>query len=141
MKKEKEWEENGRKYFHYKMDKPMAYVRTKAKSHGTKNQIEGGVKKGESTVIVEDLISTGGSALAVVDALEFVGAEVKGIFAIFTYGFDVANEKFAERNIPVYTLTDYPTLVQVALESGYVSESDMELLAEWRTSPSTWPPA
>ncbi len=122
-----------------RLNKPMAYVRSRAKNYGMGNQIEGGVKKGESTVIIEDLISTGGSILSVVDALDFVGARVVELLCIFTYSFEVANKRFEERNIPAYCLTDYPTLINVALENGYVNESDMKILNQWRQKPDTWP--
>jgi orotate phosphoribosyltransferase len=117
----------------------MAYVRAKAKSYGMGNQIEGGVKKGQKTVVIEDLISTGGSVISVVDALSFIGAEVQAVFTIFTYGFQVSADRFAEHNLPVHCLTDYPTLIQVASELGYVKDSDLELLSQWRKSPDTWP--
>lgn len=122
-----------------KMDKPLAYVRAKAKAHGMGNQIEGGVDKGQSTVIIEDLISTGGSAISVIDALQVVGADVKGVVSIFSYGFDHAKNKFNKLNIPVYTLTDYTTLIDVALETGRVQKSDLELLNRWRSNPEKWP--
>jgi len=121
------------------LDKPMAYVRSKAKNYGMGNQIEGGVKKGQSTIVIEDLISTGTSAISVVDALEFVGAIVPQVNSIFTYGFDVANTIFEEKGIEMYALTDYSTLIQVALENGYVNQSDIELLNQWRNNPDTWP--
>ncbi len=121
------------------LDKPMAYVRAKAKSYGLGNQIEGGVDKGQSTVVIEDLISTGGSVMSVVDALKFIGADVKCILSIFTYGFDKANEKFEKADVPVYSLTDYTTLTDVALELGKIKDSDIELLNDWRKSPETWP--
>jgi len=121
------------------LDKPMAYVRSKAKNYGMGNQIEGGVKKGQSTIVIEDLISTGTSAISVVDALEFVGATVPQVNSIFTYGFDVANTIFEEKGIEMYALTDYSTLIQVALENGYVNQSDIELLNQWRNNPDTWP--
>ncbi|MEX2640356.1 MAG: orotate phosphoribosyltransferase [Balneolales bacterium] len=122
-----------------RMDKPMAYVRAKAKAYGMGNQIEGGVKKGQSTVIIEDLISTGTSALSVVEALQFIGARVLQISTIFTYGFDTAEKKFSKLNIPLYSLTDYSTLIKVAVENGFVKESDLELLNQWRENPGQWP--
>jgi orotate phosphoribosyltransferase len=122
-----------------RLNLPMAYVRSKAKAYGMGNQIEGGVKKGQSTVVIEDLISTGGSVLSVVDALQFVGADVKAVCTIFTYNFDVGVNKFNELNIPVHSLLDYSTLIDVALEHGYVKESDIELLNQWRDHPATWP--
>lgn len=121
------------------LNKPMAYIRAKAKSYGLGNQIEGGVDKGQSTIIIEDLISTGGSVLSVAEALEFVGANVQAILSIFTYGFDKSISKFEEKNIPFYTLTDYTTLIDVALEAGKVKQADLELLNNWRKSPATWP--
>jgi len=122
-----------------KMNKPMAYVRAKAKSHGMGNQIEGGVDKGQSTIIIEDLISTGGSAISVIEALQFIGADVKAVASIFTYGFDASHEKFRKKGIPVFSLTDYSTLIDVALEQGKVKEQDIELLNNWRANPEQWP--
>lgn len=122
-----------------RLDKPMAYVRAKAKSYGLGNQIEGGVDKGQSSVVIEDLISTGTSALTVIDTLQFIGAEVKAVLSIFTYGFDKAAKQFEEKGIDVYTLTDYATLIEVARENGYVDTKDIELLSDWRNQPETWP--
>lgn len=121
------------------LDKPMAYVRSKAKSYGMGNQIEGGVKKGQSTLVIEDLVSTGGSALSVVDVLEFIGAEVDQVISIFTYGFDISNTSFADRELPFYTLTNYETLLKVAEKHGYVDSEDIDVLNEWRQHPDTWP--
>ncbi len=120
------------------LSKPMAYVRAKPKTYGMGNQIEGGVAKGESTVVIEDLVSTGGSALSVIDALQFVGANVDALISIFTYGFDVSYHNFQNVNVPVYTLTDYTTLVNVAVEKGFVTTSDLDVLSSWRTNPDTW---
>ncbi len=121
------------------LNKPMAYVRAKAKAHGMGNQIEGGVKKGESTVVIEDLISTGGSAISVVEALNFVGAKVEAVFSIFTYDFDKSSQRFADADVPIYTLTDYKTLVNVAIEKGVIDGDDLELLSSWRDHPDVWP--
>lgn len=121
------------------LEKPMAYVRAKPKTYGMGNQIEGGVAKEESTVVIEDLISTGGSALSVIDALQFVGADVKAIISIFNYGFDKSAENFEKVNVPVFNLTDYTTLVDVAVEKGFVTSEDLEHLADWRDHPDTWP--
>ncbi|SHF50256.1 orotate phosphoribosyltransferase [Fodinibius roseus] len=121
------------------INKPMSYVRAKAKAYGLGNQIEGGIQKGESTVIIEDLISTGGSAISVVEALKFIGADVRAVLSIFTYGFDKAIQRFEDADIPIYTLTDYATLIRVASNNGYVSEQDLQTLAEWREQPETWP--
>ncbi|WP_445664926.1 orotate phosphoribosyltransferase [Fodinibius sp. AD559] len=121
------------------MDKPMSYVRAKAKAYGLGNQIEGGIQKGETTVVVEDLISTGGSAISVVEALQFIGAEIEAVLSIFTYDFDKATKRFGKTGVPMFTLTDYATLIDVASKNDYVNESDLETLAEWRKSPETWP--
>ena len=121
------------------LDKPMAYVRAKAKAHGMGNQIEGGVNKGQSTLVIEDLISTGGSAISVLEALQFVGANVEAVLSIFTYGFEKAEQRFQDINVPVYSLTDYKTLIDVAVEKGIVGDNDLDLLSSWRTNPDTWP--
>jgi orotate phosphoribosyltransferase len=121
------------------MDLPMAYVRAKAKAYGLGNQIEGGIQKGEKTVVIEDLISTGGSAISVIEALQFVDIQVRAVFSIFTYGFDKAINRFQQVGIPIHTLTNYTTLIDVASKNGYVDESDLETLAEWRQTPETWP--
>lgn len=121
------------------LDKPLAYVRAKAKAYGLGNQIEGGVDKGQSTVVIEDLISTGGSAVSVIEALQFIGADVRGTLSIFTYGFDAANEKFEIVGVPVYSLTDYSTLLEVAVEENFIKQDDIELLNAWRKNPAEWP--
>ncbi len=121
------------------LNKPMAYVRAKPKNYGMGNQIEGGVAKGQPTVVIEDLISTGGSAISVIKVLQFVGADVQGIISIFNYGFDKSVENFESVNVPVYNLTDYSTLVDVAVEKGFISSDDLEHLANWRKHPDTWP--
>lgn len=121
------------------INKPMSYVRAKAKAYGLGNQIEGGIQKGESTIIIEDLISTGGSAISVVEALKFIGADVRAVLSIFTYGFDKAIQRFKDADIPMFTLTDYATLIEVASNNGYVNEEDLQTLAEWRNQPETWP--
>lgn len=121
------------------MDKPMAYVRAKAKAHGMGNQIEGGVDKGQHTVVIEDLISTGGSAISVIEALQFVGAKVDAVLSIFTYGFEKADERFKKVGVPVYSLTDYNTLINVAVEKGIVDGDDLDLLSSWRSAPEVWP--
>lgn len=122
-----------------RLDLPMAYVRNKAKSYGMGNQIEGGVKRGQSTLIIEDLISTGTSVISVADVIQFISAEVKGILSIFTYGFDRANKKFEDAGYKLHTLTDYSTLINVAVENNYIDESELETLNEWRQQPETWP--
>ena len=121
------------------MDKPMSYVRAKAKAYGLGNQIEGGIQKGESTVVIEDLVSTGGSAISVVEALQFIGADIKAVLSIFTYGFDKAMKRFEKVGVPFHTLTDYSTLIEIASENGYINQEDLKTLSEWRKSPETWP--
>ncbi|MEX0994090.1 MAG: orotate phosphoribosyltransferase [Balneolaceae bacterium] len=123
----------------HKLDKPLAYVRASAKSYGLGNQIEGGVEKGESTVIIEDLVSTGGSAMSVVEALKFIGANVEAVLSIFTYGFDKANKKFAKARVPFYALTDYATLIEVAVDKGYIQSESLDELNRWRANPERWP--
>lgn len=122
-----------------RLEKPMAYVRSKAKSYGMGNQIEGGVKKGESTLIIEDLISTAGSILSVVDVFNFVGAAVKQLMTIFTYGFDIAEKRIAEYHIPAYCLTDYNTLIKIAQDKGIIDNEELDLLTKWRSTPDIWP--
>lgn len=115
-----------------KLDMPMSYVRSKIKSHGKQNQIEGAPSKGKKIVVVEDLISTGGSSLVAAEALREAGAEVLGVVAIFTYGLAKADQMFKDADIPFYTLSDYNELIDVAKEQGKISESDIQSLVEWR---------
>ncbi len=121
------------------LNKPMGYVRAKAKAYGLGNQIEGGIQKGESTVVIEDLVSTGGSAISVVEALQFIGADVQCILSIFTYGFDKSVQKFERAELPFHTLTDYSTLIEVAKDHGYIDKKDLDTLSDWRKKPETWP--
>jgi len=121
-----------------KLEKPFIYVRPKPKDHGTGSQIEGILESGKKVVIVEDLISTGMSSLAAVDALRKDGAEILGMVAIFTYGFAISSEQFAAAGVELTTLSDYKALVEMAKETGYINESDYKVLNEWRISPSTW---
>jgi len=121
-----------------KMDLPFIYVRSEAKSHGLGNQIEGYFEKGQKVVVIEDLISTGGTSLSAVRALRDAGCNVLGMVAIFTYGFKKADEGFSVEKCELHTLSDYNTLIDCALESGYVSLSDIETLKEWRVDPSKW---
>lgn len=120
-----------------KMDLPMVYVRSKAKGHGKGNQIEGQVKRNQKVVVVEDLISTGGSAITAVDALREAGCEVLGIVAIFTYDLALGKSKLEEANIKAQSLCDYDTLVEVAAKEGYVTEQDISKLKMWREDPSS----
>jgi len=121
-----------------KLNKPFVYVRPDKKSHGMKNQVEGAIKAGQSVVVVEDLISTGGSSLKAVDALRDAGCKVVGMVAIFSYGFSVAEENFKANDVDLTILTDYNTMISQAQEAGYVSADDVESLKDWRISPSTW---
>lgn len=120
------------------LDKPFIYVRPKPKDHGTGAQIEGVLPEGAKVVVVEDLISTGSSSLSAVTALRRAGATVAGMAAIFSYNFPQAREAFEDANVELHTLTNYDTLLDVAQSCGYVKKEDMELLREWRYSPSTW---
>lgn len=117
---------------------PMCYVRSKAKAHGKGNQIEGKVATGQKVVVVEDLISTGGSAITAVEALREAGCEVVGIVGIFSYNLPAASSSLENASVSAHTLTDYPTLVEVALEKGVISEQDVSKLESWRENPSEW---
>lgn len=117
---------------------PFVYVRAKAKEHGRRNMIEGALAPGSRVVVVEDLISTGGSCLAAVEALRDAGAEVAGVTAIFSYGFAEAATAFAAAHCPWATLGNYHILIEAAQEAGAISESDIETLRAWRRNPSTW---
>jgi orotate phosphoribosyltransferase len=117
---------------------PFVYVRPEPKKHGRKNQIEGHLESGQNVVVIEDLISTGNSSLNAVDALKEGGAVVKGMVAIFSYGFDIATENFKNKNINLATLSNYENLLEQALESNYISEKELTTLHEWRKDPSTW---
>lgn len=120
------------------MDLPMCYVRSKAKGHGKGNQIEGKVEHGQKVVVVEDLISTGGSVITAVQALREAGCEVLGVVSIFTYGLEKGKEAFAQEEITSHSLTDFSTLVKVAIEKGYINENDQESLLAWSMNPQEW---
>ena len=117
---------------------PMCYVRSQAKAHGKGKQIEGKVEPGQRVVVIEDLISTGGSSLNAVRALKEAGCEVLGVAAIFTYGLEKAKQAFAAENLAAYTLTDYDTLIETAVRLGAVSEQDLATLRKWRENPEEW---
>ncbi len=121
-----------------KLEKPFIYVRSAPKSHGLANQVEGEVTAGAKVVVVEDLVSTGGSSLNAVQALRDAGVEVLGMVAIFTYGFPKAEENFAQNNVHLTTLSNYSAMIALAAEQGYVPASELETLAAWRRSPETW---
>lgn len=117
---------------------PFVYIRNKPKDHGLENLIEGELKPGAKVVVVEDLISTGGSSLKAVEAIRKNGSEVIGMVASYTYGFPVAKKAFEEAGVQLVTLTDYEHVVAIARETGYIAESDIQLLDEWRKDPANW---
>ena len=117
---------------------PFAYVRSKPKDHGMGNLIEGELPKGAKVVVVEDLISTGGSSLKAVEAIRQAGCEVVGMVASYTYGFPIAEQAFANAGVKLVTLTDYENVVSEALETGYIRKADVDLLHEWRKDPANW---
>ncbi len=120
------------------LDKSFIYVRPKPKDHGTGSQIEGVLESGSKVVVVEDLISTGKSSLSATKALSAAGAHVMGMVAIASYNFIQARKAFENEDMELTTLTDYDTLIDVAVETGYIKESELELLKNWRFAPSTW---
>jgi len=120
------------------MGLPFVYVRPEAKKHGRQNQIEGFLQKGQNVVVVEDLFSTGNSSLMAVEALKEAGANVKGMVAIFTYGFDIATENFKKANVDLLTLSNYENLLELAVAKRYITEEEQETLKVWSKSPSTW---
>lgn len=117
---------------------PFAYVRSKAKDHGMANLIEGELKPGTKVVVVEDLISTGGSSLKAVEALRAAGYEVVGMVASYTYGFPIAEQAFADAGVQLITLTNYEAVVAEALRTGYIAEDQVPMLHEWRKDPAHW---
>ena len=117
---------------------PFVYVRPEAKKHGRKNQIEGHIEKGQNVVVIEDLISTGKSSLLAVEALKEADVNVKGMVAIFTYGFDIAENNFKENNVELTTLSSYEYLLDQALDSQYISTKELKTLQDWRANPSKW---
>ncbi|MGJ8658918.1 orotate phosphoribosyltransferase [Cellulophaga fucicola] len=119
---------------------PFVYVRPEAKSHGRQNQIEGHLSPNQNVVVIEDLISTGKSSLNAVKALKEAGANIKGMVAIFTYGFNVAEENFKNENIELHTLSDYPNLIQQASDTNYVQEKQLNTLLQWKSNPAVWKP-
>tara|TARA_B100000780_G_C21115207_1_gene451108 strand:- start:1375 stop:2022 length:648 start_codon:yes stop_codon:yes gene_type:complete len=123
------------------MGLPYVYVRPEPKGHGLGNQIEGVIEPGQSVIVIEDLISTGKSSLKAVEALRAAGCTVKGMVAIFTYGFDLAEENMKNAACPYYTLSNYQALIQNALETNYITKEDVKALEEWRSNPSEWNPS
>lgn len=119
---------------------PFVYVRSTPKDHGLENLIEGDLKPGMKVVVIEDLISTGGSSLKAVEAIRADGSDVVGMLAIFTYGFPVADEAFRKAKVELTTLSNYEAVLDLALSTHYIHESELQALQEWRKSPSTWEP-
>ncbi|MBT7851594.1 MAG: orotate phosphoribosyltransferase [Formosa sp.] len=117
---------------------PFVYVRPEAKKHGRQNQIEGFLEKGQNVVVVEDLISTGNSSLVAVEALKEAEANVKGMVAIFTYGFDVSKENFKTKNVDLFTLSNYESLLEQALDTNFINQSEVDELSKWNSNPSEW---
>ncbi len=120
------------------LELPFIYVRSKAKAHGRQNLIEGQLVEGNSYLVVEDLISTGGSSLQAVRAVKEAGAKVSATVAIFTYGFERAVKAFDEENCPLATLSNFDILLQVAKETGYINQEELALLEEWQLNPQAW---
>ncbi len=120
------------------MNLPFVYVRSSAKEHGRQNLIEGRLQPGQKVVVIEDLISTGGSSLKAVDALKQAGATVLGMAAIFSYGFEVATDNFREANVELHTLTNYHILIETALATGDIQQDQVKLLQQWREDPAGW---
>jgi len=117
---------------------PFVYVRPEAKKHGRQNQIEGFIEKGQNVVVVEDLISTGNSSLVAVDALKAAEVNVKGMVAIFTYGFDVSKENFKTNNVNLFTLSNYESLLEQALDTNFINQAEVDVLSKWNSNPSEW---
>ena len=122
------------------MNLPFIYVRPEAKGHGRKNQIEGHLESGQTVVVIEDLISTGNSSLNAIKALQEANVTIKGLLAIFSYGFKVSEDNFKKANIDLYTLSSYEYLIETALKSNYINTSEAETLKSWRKDPSNWKP-
>lgn len=120
---------------------PYVYVRSTPKDHGLENLIEGNLKPSQKVVVIEDLISTGKSSLKAVEAVRAAGAEVAGMVALFTYSFPLAEENFKEAGVKLVTLSNYNAMIEAALATGYIQESDVDTLKEWRKDPANWAPA
>ena len=117
---------------------PFIYVRSSAKSHGMENLIEGNIEPGKKAVIIEDLVSTGNSSLKTYQYLQNAGYEILGMCAIFSYGFDIASENFKKFNCQLHTLTNYEKLIELASHTGYIKNTDISILNEWRNNPENW---
>ncbi len=119
---------------------PYVYIRSSPKDHGLEHLIEGDLRQGQKVVVVEDLVSTGKSSLKAVEAVRNAGSQVVGMVALFTYGFPVAETNFEEAGVKLLTLSDYNTMLEVALKTNYICEDDLETLRRWRNDPATWVP-
>ena len=117
---------------------PFIYVRPEAKKHGRQNQIEGYIEKGQSVVVIEDLISTGKSSLNAVKALNEADVVVRGMVAIFSYGFEIAKENFSNSDVVLHTLSNYENLLEQALDTNYITEAQQDVLSQWNANPSEW---
>ena len=122
------------------LEMPMGYVRSGNKDHGRQNRIEGKLEAGQKVVVIEDLVSTGGSSLKAVQAIRNAGCEVVGMAAIFTYQFPIATEKFEEANVKLVTIGNYSSMLEAAVKINYIKESDIAALEEWRKDPANWTP-
>jgi orotate phosphoribosyltransferase len=122
------------------MNLPFIYIRPEAKGHGRKNQIEGHLESGQTVVVIEDLISTGNSSLNAIKALQEANVTIKGLLAIFSYGFKISEDNFKKANIDLYTLSGYDHLIDTAVKSNYINASEAETLKSWRKDPSNWKP-
>jgi orotate phosphoribosyltransferase len=122
------------------MNLPFVYIRPEPKKHGRQNKVEGHLEKGQSVVVIEDLISTGMSSLKAVDALRDFEANVKGMVGIFTYGFQIAEDAFTEKQVELITLSDYTNLIAQAIDTNYIDENQKDVLSQWRVTPSEWKP-
>lgn len=120
------------------LELPLVYVRSSSKGHGLQNQIEGVIETGQRVVVIEDLISTGMSSLKAVEALREAGCNVVGMIAIFSYGFELAKQNFEYYKCPLYTLCDYNSLIDVALDKGYIEKNEIDSLKSWRKDPANW---
>lgn len=120
------------------MELPFVYVRPKPKDHGMENLIEGEIKAGQTVVVIEDLISTGGSSIKAVESLRDAGCKVKGMVCIFNYGFNTSKENFEKAKCKLYSLSNYDTLIHKAADKNYIKDKDVDVLRKWRLSPSTW---
>ncbi|MBK7870251.1 MAG: orotate phosphoribosyltransferase [Saprospiraceae bacterium] len=121
-----------------RLDLPFVYVRSKAKEHGRQNLVEGELSSNARVLVIEDLISTGGSSLAAVEAIRAEGGQVIGVLAVFTYGFEQANKAFQAAGCPLDTLTNYPVLLEEALKTNYIQANELATLQEWRQDPKAW---